>query len=88
MSRVTLSARVDADGVLRVTVPLGIKEADREVRVTVEPAPVKKTMSQAEWAAWVDSKAGAWQGDFERPPQGQLQERGPTATSAIRLPAV
>jgi hypothetical protein len=76
MTRMTLNARVDADGVLRVAVPMGIKEADREVRLIVEPA-AKPAMTQAEWAAWVDSMAGTWQGDFERPPQGELQERDP-----------
>lgn len=53
----TLNAR--ADGVLRVTVPVGIKEADQEVQVTLEPVAAKKTMSQDEWAAWVESMAGS-----------------------------
>ena len=36
MTRMILSARVGADGVLHV--PLGEKEANRDVRVTIEPA--------------------------------------------------
>jgi hypothetical protein len=36
MTRMILSARVGADGVLHV--PLGQAEANREVRVTIEPA--------------------------------------------------
>lgn len=78
MSRVTLSARVDADGVLRVAVPLGIAEADREVRVTVEPAPAKKAMTQAEYAAWVESMAGSiTDPTFRRHEQGEYEEREP-----------
>ncbi len=38
-----------------------------------ESLPAPKT--QAEWAAWVASMAGAWQGEFERPPQGEYEER-------------
>jgi hypothetical protein len=36
MTRMTLNVRVGANGVLHV--PLGLAEANREVRVTVEPA--------------------------------------------------
>ncbi len=35
MTRMILSARVDADGVLHV--PLGRAEANQEVRITIEP---------------------------------------------------
>lgn len=77
MTKMILNARIGADGVLRLNVPVGSLEADRDVRVTVEPARPAKTMTEPEWAAWVDSLAGAWQGDFERPPQGELQERDP-----------
>ena len=77
MTRMTLSGRVSPDGVLRVNVPVGMSEADQQVRITVEPATPKQTMTQTEWAAWVDAMAGTWQGDFQRPPQGELQERDP-----------
>jgi hypothetical protein len=45
--------------------------------VTVEPLAAKKPMTQEEWRVWVDSMAGAWQGEFERPPQGEYEEREP-----------
>jgi hypothetical protein len=77
MTRMTLNARVGPDGVLRLNVPVGPQEADQDVQVTVEPIAPKKPMTQAEWAAWVQSMAGSWQGAFERPPQGELQERDP-----------
>ena len=77
MNRIVLASRVGHDGVLRVTIPLGIEEAETEVRVMVEPLPMKKALTQSEYAAWVDSLAGSWQGDFERPPPGSLEEREP-----------
>jgi hypothetical protein len=77
MNRIVLASRIGHDGVLRVTIPVGIEEAEREVRVMVEPLPKKKALTQTEYAAWVDSLAGSWQGDFERPPQGTLEEREP-----------
>jgi hypothetical protein len=45
--------------------------------VTVEPLAPKKPMTQEEWRAWVDSMAGTWQGEFERPPQGEYEQREP-----------
>ena len=75
MQRLIVKSRVGADGVLRVTVPVGIEDAEKEVQVTVEPLAAKRTMTQAEWAAWVDSMAGTWQGDFERPDQGEYEVR-------------
>lgn len=75
MNRTILNARVGSDGVLHV--PLGEAEANREVKVTIEPAAPKKALTQAEYAAWVESMAGSWQGDFQRPPQGEFEERDP-----------
>ena len=76
MTRMTLNARVGADGVLRVTVPVGMAEADREVQVTVEPLAPKKSMSQAEYAAWVESMAGSiTDPTFRRHEQGEYEQR-------------
>ena len=77
MNPIIMTSRVGNDGVLRVTVPVGMEEAQKEVRVVVESLPIKKAQTQAEYAAWVESMAGSWQGDFERPPQGSLEEREP-----------
>jgi hypothetical protein len=75
MNRMVVKSRVGSDGVLHLALPVGAEEANKEVQVTVEPITPKKDMTQEEWAAWVDSMAGAWQGNFERPPQGELEER-------------
>jgi hypothetical protein len=77
MKRRVVTSKVGSDGVLNLTLPSGVEEADKEVLITVGLATPKKVMTQEEWAAWVDSMAGSWQGDFERPPQGPLEERDP-----------
>ncbi len=77
MNRMIVKSRVGADGILRVTLPVGRDEADREVQVTVDPVETKHPMTQDEWAAWVKAIAGSWQGDFERPPQTPLEDREP-----------
>jgi hypothetical protein len=77
MNRIVVKSKVSNDGILHLSVPVGLEEADKEVQVTVEPVAAKKPMTQEEWQAWVDSMAGTWQGDFERPPQGEYEEREP-----------
>ena len=77
MNRIVLNSRVSHDGVLRVALPVGADEADQLVQVTVDPVAPRGGMSREQWEAWVDSMAGSWLGDFERPPQGVLEEREP-----------
>jgi hypothetical protein len=62
--------------VLRIAVPVGIADAEKDVEVTVEPVTPKKQMTQEEWAAWVKSMAGSMTDPaFERPPQGEFEVR-------------
>ena len=75
MDRMMVKSKVGSDGVLHLELPLGIAEADKEVQVTVETT--RPVMTQAEWADWVESMAGSWQGDFERPEQLPFEERDP-----------
>ena len=77
MNRIVVKSKVSRDGVLHLSVPVGLEEADQEVQVTVEPFAPKTPITQEEWRAWVDSMAGTWQGDFERLPQGEYEEREP-----------
>jgi hypothetical protein len=56
---------------------LGVDEAGRDVRVTVEVVGPKKEMTPEDWRAGVLATAGGWQGEFERAPQGELEEREP-----------
>lgn len=74
MSPMVVRSRVDADGVLRVAVPVGPAEADREMQVTIEPLP-RRSDERAEYLAWLEESAGRWQGDFERLPQGEFEQR-------------
>lgn len=77
MNRIVMKSRVGHDGTLSLSLPLGAAEADREVQVTVEPCTSATPPSQSDWAAWVDSMAGSWEGDFERPSQGAFEVREP-----------
>ncbi len=77
MNRMVVHSKVGGDGVLHLDLPMGLQDADAEVQVTVEPFTPKKAMTPAEWRAWVASMAGTWQGDFERMPQGEFEERVP-----------
>ena len=75
MTRLTLQTRVGADGVLHI--PLGQGEANRDVRVTIEAAGAMTEQSDQEYLDFLRATAGAWQGDFERPQQGDCEVRDP-----------
>ena len=75
MNRVVVNSRVGPDGVLHLDVPVGPADADREVQVTIEPKePRPEQQSHADWLRGI---AGTWQGDFQRPPQGTIEQREP-----------
>jgi hypothetical protein len=76
MTRIVIESRVGGDGVLHLTLPLGLSEAGQDVRVTVEPIS-PASMSAEEWRQAVLATAGRWQGEFERPPQGEYEDRDP-----------
>jgi hypothetical protein len=74
----TITVRVGADGVL--TLPLGAANANQVVRVTVETveaAPPRPPMNREEWLQFIENTAGKWEGELERPPQGEYEERDP-----------
>ena len=76
MNRIVVKSTVSSDGVLHLALPIGMEEANKEVQVTVEaalPVPV----SQEEWQKLILSTAGKWQGEFERPEQGEYEQREP-----------
>jgi hypothetical protein len=62
-------------GTLHLDVPLGPQQARRDVQVVIES--VTRPRTPAEYATWVQPMAGTWQGDFERPPQGEYAHREP-----------
>ncbi|MCI0379064.1 MAG: hypothetical protein L0215_15760 [Gemmataceae bacterium] len=55
---------------------MGAAEANQGVRVTIESA-AGPAQSRQEYLAFIDATAGAWQGDFERPEQGEYEVRDP-----------
>jgi hypothetical protein len=77
MDRIVLRSKVSSDGILHLSLPIGLDQADKDVRVTVEPLAPDKPMTREQRAPWVESMAGSWQGDFQRPPQGEYEEREP-----------
>lgn len=76
MTPIVLTSKVGPDGVLQLTLPLSA--ADQDVRVTVESIAAKKQMTPDEWRAFILTTAGSiTDSTFERPPQGELEEREP-----------
>lgn len=75
---VQIESRVGPDGVLTVTVPLGLEEADVRVRVTVEPLPAANGQPpvDSEWHQFVQETYGSCEGlALERQPQGDYEQR-------------
>jgi len=79
MNRIVVRSKVGSDGVLHLSLPVGLVDAGEDVQVAVESCSAHQPPIQtpAEWKAWVEEMAGSWQGDFERPPQGEYEEREP-----------
>jgi hypothetical protein len=74
MSDIVIDSIIGPDGTLHLDVPTGIENANRAVRVLIEPA--RKPMTQVEWGAFVRSMAGSiTDPTFERPPQLPLEPR-------------
>jgi len=74
MNRIVVKSRVGNNGILQLAVPVGPADADREVQVTVEPVD-PPALSPDEWQRRILEMAGKWQGDFERPSQGEYEQR-------------
>lgn len=70
--------RVGADGSL--VIPVGIEEAGAEVEVTIIPKAGRKKateMTPQEHAAFIDSIAGTWIGDFPEMSDPPVEIRDP-----------
>jgi hypothetical protein len=77
MTIIEVNSRVDADGMLNLSIPLGKSEASREVKVTV--SPIEKGppgISSEHWKQWVEEIVGSISDPtFERQPQGEFEQR-------------
>ena len=76
MNRIVVKSRVGSNGILQLALPVGPADADREVQITVEPVG-PPALSPDEWRQRVLETAGKWQGEFERPEQGEYEQREP-----------
>jgi hypothetical protein len=79
--------RVDADGILRFALELGEEYANKFVCLTVasiEPPPDTSPLTDDERRELLKDLAGKWQGEFERPPQGEEVRVG--ANGLLTLP--
>ncbi|MBM4089845.1 MAG: hypothetical protein FJ276_10555 [Planctomycetes bacterium] len=77
MTSIQLRSKVDSNGVLRLCVPFGKSDANRVVRVTVEPLDEAiETMSAEQWHGFVHEIAGCIDDPtFQRHPQGDFERR-------------
>jgi hypothetical protein len=82
MTLIELKAKVGPDGVLTLSIPVGLAEANREVKVVVQSAEpaLKKApeMTREEWQRFVAETAGSvTDPGFQRPEQGGYERRVP-----------
>jgi hypothetical protein len=77
MQRIVVEQRLKLGGVLELCLPLGEDWAGQDVRVTIEPLRPIRAITPEEWRAGILATAGTWEGEFEFPPPGTLEEREP-----------
>ena len=77
MTSIQLRSKVDSNGVLHLCVPIGKSDANRVVRVTVEPLDdAVETMSAEQWHRFVHEMAGCIDDPtFQRHAQGDFENR-------------
>ena len=73
MANIVMQSRSGPDSILHLEVPVGQPDTEFEVEVVVRSK--KPSVSQQDYLEFLQKTAGAWQGDFERPEQGEPQER-------------
>jgi hypothetical protein len=76
MIPIAVKSRVGSDGVLQVNLSMGPAHAHQEVQVMVEDLS-QPAQSQEDWCRGILETAGKWEGEFERPDQGEYEQREP-----------
>ncbi len=74
------TSHIGPDGVLKLSLPVGMANTDVKVRIEVESVArisADPRSEQEEWHRFLDETAGTWQGTFDRPPQGDFEQRLP-----------
>ena len=82
MQSITLHSHVGEDGILQLSVPVGMTDVDLEVVVIVQPIVKTEWAKTPEELGWTpgffERTFGAWEGEpLTREDQGELQEREP-----------
>jgi hypothetical protein len=79
MQTIQLHSRVGADGVLKLDVPLGEKDANADVVITIQTIGVDSASGkQKPWLQFLDETYGSCAGSgLERAPQGDFEVREP-----------
>jgi hypothetical protein len=79
MAHIELRSKVDSDGMLVLAIPVGLSDANSEVKVTVDfisSADAHQEVSPEEWSKMIETTAGKWQGEpLVRPKQGEFEVR-------------
>ena len=80
MQSITLHSHVGEDGILQLSVPVGMTDVDLEVMVIVQPIVKSESAKTPEELGWTpgffERTFGAWEGEpLTREDQGELQER-------------
>ncbi|WP_250124964.1 hypothetical protein [Chroococcidiopsis sp. CCMEE 29] len=78
MQSIKLRSHVGEDGMLQISVPIGMTDVDLEVMVIVQPIVKTESAKTPEELGWppgfFERTAGAIP-DLERPPQGEYEAR-------------
>ena len=78
MKTIQMAGKSGPDGVLHVNVPVGTAETEFDVVVILQAKPTA-TPDSPESRGWppgfFENTAGKWEGEFERPPQGEFEKR-------------
>lgn len=80
MKSLQTHSRTTAQGVLNLALPIGLPNAEVDVILIVSESHTNgtaRTTDRNAWNTFVDETAGAWEGEFVRPPQGEFEKREP-----------
>jgi hypothetical protein len=76
MSTIHTRSHIGPDGLLHLTLPAEVTDAEVDVTVIMQPVAAKIPMSGQQWRDFVREAAGAWQGgELVRPEQGAFEVR-------------
>ena len=76
MRRIETIATVTDDGTLMIPVPADVTPGAHAVIVEIDERPIAlEHRTATDWLTFLQETAGAWRGDFERPPQGDYEVR-------------